>query len=672
MKVRILFITLSNIGDAILTFPVLDRIKNDFPDSSITVLSSLRAEPIFSGNPFIDRVIIYDKKSSLKDKVNLFFNLSRENFNLVVDLKDTFLGFLLRVQRLQFNLSVVPGKVRHMKDRHLYRAGYKDGILSDRRYFYISSQDKEYISELLANSAINLNDKVFIIAPGARSHTKRWPKEKFAELALNLIKNFNAKIILAGDKEDLPISQYINWVLNGACLDLTGKTTLRQLACLLERANLVISNDSAIMHMASYFDIPTVGIFGITDDTRYGPWSKRSASVKKELYCRPCQKAQCRFKTLACINLINVNDVLNKITQLLSKSQKIDDKNRYTLKRILVIRTDRIGDVILSTPAMRALRQRYPDALIAAMVSPYTKEIVEGSPFLDEVIVYDKELTHKGWLSTLRFAFALRQKMFDAALVLHPTNRVHLIAFLAGIPKRVGYNKKLGFLLTDKVEHLKQLGEKHELEYSLDLAGFLDAQTQDKTLFMPIKSESEKWAEGFIEGLRIRKEEGLLIINPSASCPSKIWPPERFAEVADILAKRYGLKVIIVTGALDSPLAEKVIKNMHAPAISLAGKISLSQLASILKRASLFISNDSGPVHICSALNVPVISIFGRSQAGLSPRRWGPVGVKDKALHKQVGCVECLAHNCKRGFACLNAITVSEVVSCASSILKYP
>ena len=117
-------------------------------------------------------------------------------------------------------------------------------------------------------------------------------------------------------------------------------------------------------------------------------------------------------------------------------------------------------------------------------------------------------------------------------------------------------------------------------------------------------------------------------------------------------------------------LVKGVVDNMQVKPVSLAGGASLSQLASLLKRATLLISNDSGPVHIASALRVPVIAIFGRNQPGLSPKRWGPVGRKDKVLHKDIGCLECLAHNCKNGFACLKAITVEEVLSCARSILR--
>jgi heptosyltransferase-2 len=392
--------------------------------------------------------------------------------------------------------------------------------------------------------------------------------------------------------------------------------------------------------------------------------------VKKDIFCRPCEEAQCRFGSLKCMQLVKVEDVLRAVREILVTSYELRVTSyENDFKRILVVRTDRIGDVLLSTPAIRALRYNYPAAYIAVMVSPYAKEIVEGNPDIDEVIIYDKDFKHRSWLRSLKFASRLGKKHFDLALILHPTNRAHLIAFFAGIKRRVGFDRKLGFLLTDRIRHTKQEGQKHELEYSLDLVRHLGIQPQDKQLVMPIKPESEKWAEELFSRESLNAQDKLLGIHPAASCPSKIWPAERFAQAADKLADRYGFKVLIFSGAKDIRLAETLKNNLRHPAVNLAGKTSVSQLASVLKRCRLFISNDSGPVHIACAVGVPVISIFGRSQKGLSPQRWGPLGRKDKILHREVGCIECLAHNCVKDFVCLKSISVDDVISAADSIM---
>jgi ADP-heptose:LPS heptosyltransferase len=228
----------------------------------------------------------------------------------------------------------------------------------------------------------------------------------------------------------------------------------------------------------------------------------------------------------------------------------------------------------------------------------------------------------------------------------------------------------MGFLLTDRIKHTKQLGEKHELEYSLDLLRYLGIHPKDKSIFMPIKAKSENWVEELFNQEKITKTDRLLAVHPGASCISKIWSAERFAQAADRLVEKYGFKVFVIAGPKDIKIAQNVIKHMHHPVIDLAGRTSISQLASLLKKCKLFISNDSGPVHIASGVGTPVISIFGRNQKGLSPLRWGPRGEKDKVLHKEVGCIECLAHNCVKEFACLKAITVDDLVNTADSLFK--
>ncbi len=253
---------------------------------------------------------------------------------------------------------------------------------------------------------------------------------------------------------------------------------------------------------------------------------------------------------------------------------------------------------------------------------------------------------------------------------MHPTKRVHWLIFLAGIPRRLGYDYKGGFLLTDRIKHTKQQGQKHESEYALDLIRCLGIEPSDKTLFMPLNKEGEKWAQDLFAQEAIKAGDKLLVIHPAASCPSRIWPAERFARVADRLAQRYGFKVVIVSDPKDRQKAQAMASHMQVKALNLAGRTSISQLASVLKRSSLFISTDSGPMHVATALGVPVITIFGRSQPGLSPKRWGPLGVKSRVLHKTAGCVVCLAHNCRKDFACLKATTVDDVLAAAESLLS--
>jgi heptosyltransferase-2 len=668
---KILFITLSNIGDCILTLPVLDALRQKYPEGKITCVVPARPAEIFKNNPAVDKVVIFDKKTSLWNKITLFSSLSKEKFDLVIDLRNSFFGAFLPAKERSSPFRFIPRELKHSRDRHLFWAGFPNAALSaNRQSLKIRPQDIKYIEDMLGRYKLINSDKLIVIAPGARSQLKCWDKENFSQLA-SLLANEGWDLILAGDKDDQATCSYVA-DKNPKAIDFSGKTSIIQLAHLLKKAKLLITNDSAVMHLASYLNVPVVSIFGPTNELKYGPWPENKLVIKKDIACRPCEKALCRFGTLDCLTKIRPLDAFAQIKIFLANglvSKDIDTKYR----RILILRNDRIGDVLLSTPVIKALRQKFPQAYISMLVAPVAKDIVEGNPYLDEVITYDKDIKHKKWMRTLKFAARLKKKKFDLAVNLHPTNRTNILIFLAGIPVRLGYNRKLGFLLTHRKEHLKQEGLKHETEYNFDLLKVLDISGDPSDVFMPIKTGSDLYADDLFRKEGIKPGDNLLAINPGASCPSKIWPVERFAEVCRKLADLYNFKILILAGPKDMVLANKITLyyGIKGKVINLAGKISLSQMASIIKRCSLFISNDSGPVHMASALGTPVISIFGRNQPGLSPKRWGPLGKTDKYLHKkEAACIQCLAHNCKKEFACLKAISVEDVISAAQSILS--
>ena len=340
-------------------------------------------------------------------------------------------------------------------------------------------------------------------------------------------------------------------------------------------------------------------------------------------------------------------------------------------KRIIIVRMDRIGDVVLSTPAIQAVRDAYPDSRIAVLVRPYAREVVDGNPYVDEVITYDESGREKSLFGKIRFIADLKNKKFDLAIILHPKNSSHILAYLAGIPKRLGYDKKSGIFLTKKIPHTKQYGLKHEIDYTLGLLRYIGIESSDKSLHMPVNRPSEERIKSLFDKNGISQNDPVITIHPAASCRSRRWALERFAKASDALAEKYDAKIVIISGPGDDKMmGDTVAALMKSEALNLAGKTSISDLASILRRSKLLISNDSGPVHISCAVGTPVISIFGRKDRGLSPERWGPVGKRDIALHKDVGCEICLAQNCKLGFKCLDAISVEDVLACAEQILR--
>lgn len=674
---KILFITLSNIGDCILTMPALDALKNRYPDAAITVFCGPRPAGLFEHDQTIRSTVVYDKRASLRDKARLVLSLITQKFDLVVDMRNSLLGLLLPAGMRFWGASRRLGASAHMRDRHysvIERPGIPGGTAVPRLSLAVTAADRKTADGLLAQSGVTAAQRFVVVSAGARSAIKRWPRERYAELLRRIIREFGVRVVLLGDRDDAAVNGYLAAQCGSAVVDATGRTTFACAAALLERARLLITNDSANLHLASYLNVPVIGIFGPTDDAKYGPWSRQSATVKKEIFCRPCCKAQCRFNTLACMQLVSVEDVLLPVRRFLSGDmagcgRQEAPQARY--KRILVTRTDRIGDVVLSTPVLKALRMAYPCAYLAMLVRPYTRAVVEGNPYLDEIIVYDKKECDGNFFKFFGFIRRLAGRKFDAALVLHPTNRDHLIVFLSGIKRRIGYGRKLGFLMTDRLVHDKQLGQKHESEYALDMARCLGIEPREKEFFVPADSRAEQWAGDFLRAAGVKAGERVVAINPGASCPSKIWPPVRYAAVADALAAR-GYKIVVLAGpdSLDKKTAQSVIGNMRAPAVDCIDKAPIPETASLFRRSSLVISADTGPMHIAAAVGVPVIAIFGRNQAGISPQRWGPANKNSIVLHKDVGCTKCLAHGCAMGFACLAAVTVEEVLVAADRLIQ--
>ncbi len=316
-KIRsILLISLSNLGDVILTFPVIDILKRDIPRAHLSVVVGPKAQPLLNGNPYIKKVYIFDKNRSGLQKLSWLISLQKKKFDLVVDLRNTAIPFLI-LARYRTPPQFGNFKTMHMKTKHLNRLR---SILnfeteSKRRYaLFPSASDVVYVDNILRED-MQFNKKFFVVAPGAANHIKRWTPQGFAGVCDQLMESLKVKIIFVGDQHDIPIVNAINQLMHHKALNLCAQTTLTQLAELLRRATLVVTNDSAIMHMASYLNIPIVAIFGPTDPKKYGPWSSQNFVVQKRIFCSPCEKSGCRYHH-ECMNDIQPSEILNIVHQI--------------------------------------------------------------------------------------------------------------------------------------------------------------------------------------------------------------------------------------------------------------------------------------------------------------------------------------------------------------------
>jgi len=291
------------------------------------------------------------------------------------------------------------------------------------------------------------------------------------------------------------------------------------------------------------------------------------------------------------------------------------------MNRVLVIRTDRIGEVLLSTPILGSLKIAYPDASISVMVKPHIKELIEGNPNVNEIISYE-DLT-EGFREAFKLKRIIREKNFDLAVIVNPKKKFHLACFLAGVPVRVGFNRKWGFLLTHKVADEKSKAQKHEVEYNLDLLRALKIEPKDKRPIVIIDDRQQ------VPDV----PEKAVAIHPATSNPKKRWEAARFAQLGDIFAK-LGYAVIFVGGKEEAEECHNVMSLMKAKPINLTGKTSLKELAAVLKKCLLLVSNDSGPVHISAAVGTPVIALFGKADPGSRAKRWGPYGEGHQVIEK--------------------------------------
>jgi heptosyltransferase III len=279
MPVRnILLVSLSNIGDVILTFPVFDTLCDRFPDAKISLVIGPKARGLFEDNPRVGRLFILEKRSSVKDKVRWLRDLRREKFDLVVDLRNSMLPFLVRSKRAtRPALSRV--KDMHMKDKHFRRLRLvvKDAYPAEERFAFYANEHDRHRTRLILSGAKNY----VVVAPGAADHRKRWGLSRFAALIRHLAVDCKVRVVVVGDRKDAREAERMFRKLPGGVMNLCGLTTLKELGVILQGARLAILNDSGIMHLASYLNVPVVALFGPTDPALYGPWSRKSVVIRR-------------------------------------------------------------------------------------------------------------------------------------------------------------------------------------------------------------------------------------------------------------------------------------------------------------------------------------------------------------------------------------------------------
>lgn len=302
------------------------------------------------------------------------------------------------------------------------------------------------------------------------------------------------------------------------------------------------------------------------------------------------------------------------------------------INRILIVRLAPLGETVLTTPVIRALRCRFPDAYIAYMAAPTREDLVSANPHLDTVLTYPA--------SVPQLIYQLVRERFQMALVLQPTFRLVLHTFLARIPFRVGFETNAGGRKLLSVAVLNNTHQ-HEVQRYLDVVRALGIEGElDDEPEVFVDAAAQAWANRFLERLKIADGVPIIGLNPGAATTYRRWPSENFAIVGDKLRKVYDAQIVITAGPREVELANQMggfqaarnAGDRPSPYVIVKDTTPM-QLAALLQRCHLYISNDTGPMHLSTAVKTPTLALFGAS----NPLQWGPPWEKHRIIARE-GC----------------------------------
>lgn len=332
------------------------------------------------------------------------------------------------------------------------------------------------------------------------------------------------------------------------------------------------------------------------------------------------------------------------------------------VRRILLVRTDRIGDVVLSLPMLPLLKERYPDASISVLVRAYTKELVEGHSCVDEVLLWDESLGIREYVTLLK------KRSFDLLILPYPRFNLALIAFLAGIPLRVGTGYRwYSFLLNKRIYEHRKDAKRHEAEYNLNLLSTLGIPMPARPQFEFTVPEDDQ--QRIDQQLRADGVASFAVLHAGSGGSARDWSVERFAQLGNALQQEKGFRVVLTGGPGEKALNERLAALMTVPPADYTGRFSLKELAALYKRASVFVANSTGPLHIAAMVGTPVVAFYPPILQ-CSPSRWGPYTDRKKVLTADNGsCDRCKGGPCTSN-VCMDQITVPQVIAAVQELRK--
>lgn len=337
-----------------------------------------------------------------------------------------------------------------------------------------------------------------------------------------------------------------------------------------------------------------------------------------------------------------------------------------SFSKILVRATNWVGDAVMSLPALRALRERFPGAEISILAKPWVGDLYRREPFCHRLISYDP----RGFRAKWRAARELAPLGFDCAILLQNAFEAAAVAYIAGIPERIGYARDGRSALLTQAIRVPRRGEipRHERFYYLELlrrAGILDALPDNDLIRLEGAAAARQAGE---ERFRVLGMGDVVIgVSPGAAYgTAKRWLPERFADAANRLARELDASVAIFGSEQERALCDTVTAALNVPSRNLAGETTLAEFIELAAACRVYLTNDSGAMHIASALGVPTVAIFGATDdAGT-----GPTGPLASVVREPVECSPCLKRECPIDHRCMTRVDAARVAQVALNLLK--
>ncbi len=337
-----------------------------------------------------------------------------------------------------------------------------------------------------------------------------------------------------------------------------------------------------------------------------------------------------------------------------------------SVKRILLSRMRFIGDIVLTTPIIRSVREHYPDAFIAYLGEREAVTLLEQNPNLNEILSYD--FSKSSFLESSRVILQIRKRKFDAVVDLFSNPRTALLMAASGAPIRIGKKSHgRGNLYTHTIEDDGQ--PKSAIDFHYQYVKPLGVNPGNHTTELFLTDEEKQKAQEFLYSIASPSSGPIIGINPGATWPAKIWIKERFIALAGLLGEHLKAHIVLLQGPKDGNLAEDIARESQSN-VTVLPQMPLRRLAAILSKLNLFISNDNGTMHMAVAAGTPTIGIFGPGEENI----WFPYGKPHIAVRKNVPCHPCHLDYCNRQgteyMECMKLLSVEDVFQAVISCLQ--